>query len=283
MAIMNLKSSGIVASISDTRVRDEADALKRLARGELGHDESVSGKYIQRRALSLIYEDPYLRKVLVLKGGAALDIVYDSRRSSDEDLDFSLKRGADIERVKANFDRIAYELTSEYPGIQRVKKNDHHSVIKLNENRQVSIQVELSKPTLLKPMMVDIDFPGIGIVRINAMAINEQLAEKIDAIVNRQNPGRLLNDIYDIDFMLTRMGATFHQNLVIQKLNSPKLPIESPEQARRLVDDQLLRIFSDQDLKSLWDEHTRTFLDTESFDVMAERILERWARDTVRK
>ncbi len=251
---------------SGTKYKHQSD-LKGLAR-------TPENEALQHKVLSLIFDDYYLKRNVVLKGGAFLNVVYNSPRSSKNDLDFSVLSSVDSDKITAGLERISKKLSRENPEITHRAINGHHFSFRIDGTEVLSVQIQLNRPILRKTEDVWIMLPGISSFTITAISINEQLAEKIDALNKRQDEGKKLNDIHDIYFLIKK-GATFDVALIVAKLN-----LGQQSDPKKAIEEMLLNNLTETELTRLWDSHTRTFLQLPKLGVISDAILDAWIKSS---
>jgi predicted nucleotidyltransferase component of viral defense system len=246
------------------REKTPREALKKAIRGELAPEA------LQHKVLSLIFEDHYLQEHLVLKGGSFLSTVYGSPRASKNDLDLSVTSAVDADRITEKVKKVAVQVTSDNPELSWRMINGHHLSFKKNGNELLAVQVQLNRPILRPVREVTLRFGSHSSAKVSTISINEQLAEKIDALDKRANEGKKLNDIHDIYFMI-RKGAQFDVALIAAKLN-----ISNSTEAKKAIEDILINNLADENMRRLWNSHTMTILNTPEFEVVADTILSAW-------
>jgi len=185
--------------------------LQELSEGKGIDKYSILREIIQIQFLNELYKNKD-SKHLFFKGGTALKIIFGSNRYS-EDLDFT---------TNILIDKAIVELKKEYPDVY-LKDLDTIQGI----SKKIILPVDISS----QPLTIKLDFskrenvldPKLGTIFtnlpitttsiINHLSLEEILAEKYRAIINRQK-GR---DLYDFLFILKK-NVKFNIKLINNKL-----------------------------------------------------------------
>jgi predicted nucleotidyltransferase component of viral defense system len=196
-----------------------ADHARTFTGGNVGHAEKT---YLQDIVLHSIYRE--VADELVFKGGTALNKLYNLDRFS-EDLDFTSKGNPDLDRLLESVERHLNNFgarveRSEGKGNQRSYRarlgirgplytgiDISLSFIRIEVNRVDRVEKPVTKRHTP-------NFPDIPAFDILAMTPEEILAEKIRAIMTRNQP----RDLYDTYHLLHR-GVGIEQKLVEKKLD----------------------------------------------------------------
>ncbi len=183
----------------------------------------VEKDYIQHLFLMNLYDKQ--TRSLIFKGGTALQKNYGLRRFS-EDLDFTLTRNIDIEKI---IKKVLTKLDIfGCKSIQKKLKEDTRSIafqIKTNgplysgqEKSKTYIKLEISKreKVLLSPELNNITpiYKDLSPYLLVTMNPSEIMSEKIRAILTRDKS----RDVYDL-FFLIKKGYKTSKNVVNKKLS----------------------------------------------------------------
>ncbi len=180
----------------------------------LMNKEHIEKNYFQDLLLFYIYKKT---NKFVFKGGTALYKVYGLPRFS-EDLDFSIIEDISLEEAENIIKEIAEN--SNYFKIKSVKKTKDSLLIKIScagiLTRYNTLRVDINfKNKLLRGFDVKnyiSDYIDINPFSLRVLKIEEIIAEKIHAILNREKA----RDLYDLFFLLRI--ANFNKMLVKEKL-----------------------------------------------------------------
>lgn len=186
--------------------------------------KSAEKDYLQEALLFVIY-DKIINKELVFKGGTCLYKIHKLNRFS-EDLDFTLHKKLDIEKLAAKLE-YNLELLGIKSRIKEIKKYkneinvrlvlrgplykgrpEEECFIPLNISRREKVFLEPKRETIISLYR---DIPNFTIL---AMDEREILAEKVRAALTREKP----RDVYDMWFSLVQKGLLFDLNLINGKL-----------------------------------------------------------------
>jgi predicted nucleotidyltransferase component of viral defense system len=205
------------------------DQLRRMAARRHLSLGVLEKEYVLELVLRSICEQEELRRVLVLKGGAALYRFYVGARLS-LDLDFTAIRPVTLDEV-----RPALELSE----LQAVVAEHQvfRDALTIKRLRYVgplsypnSIKVDLSfrEPVLLPPLDLRAESPYGESFVARVMQPAEIAAEKLRALVTRQVP----RDVYDLWVLAVRQLADVQQiaELVPRKLAAVRV-VMNPETA----------------------------------------------------
>ncbi|KKP47929.1 MAG: hypothetical protein UR39_C0002G0032 [Candidatus Woesebacteria bacterium GW2011_GWA1_33_30] len=192
--------------------------LQELSEGKGIDKYSILREIIQIQFLNELYKNKD-SKHLFFKGGTALKIIFGSNRYS-EDLDFTTN--LTLKKLNILIDKAIVELKKEYPDVY-LKDLDTIQGI----SKKIILPVDISS----QPLTIKLDFskrenvldPKLGTIFtnlpitttsiINHLSLEEILAEKYRAIINRQK-GR---DLYDFLFILKK-NVKFNIKLINNKL-----------------------------------------------------------------
>ena len=188
---------------------------------------NIIREYFQHLFLAYLYKHKEAAKIS-FKGGTALRIVYQSPRFS-EDLDFSSDI-KNVSRLEALIIATLSEMERENAGseIIEAKKTSggYLSIIDFSfENRKISIRLEISfrKKTSTKGETVVIAGDFIPAFTIVQLSEKQLVAEKIQALLDRQKP----RDFFDLYFMLRANLIPAHEKHFLPKaldvLNKTKI------------------------------------------------------------
>ena len=195
--------------------------------------------YLLNLALKMIS----LNKVsndLVFKGGTALYMLYGLDRFS-EDLDFTyINRGdKDIGRY---IDSLIGQVVKDFSLSYNISKNKGNILIRDENGRVSGIRTELfiegplfKKTGVRHKIKIDIStrndmilkpeaekflskYNDIGIILIYMMQVQEILAEKFCALIERTQA----RDLYDVYFLLKYKHMTYNEEMVVKKFKKRK-------------------------------------------------------------
>jgi predicted nucleotidyltransferase component of viral defense system len=175
---------------------------------------------------------------LVFKGGTALKYFYNLNRFS-EDADFSFAPSKGIHDRRAlmatlgtaldNFDR-QYQITERESRAGKASDAimgiNYEIRVKgpLNQRsgqlQNINIDVSLRPDLLTAPELKYLTplYPDIGTFSLPVMDINEILAEKTAAIIERTR----MRDIYDVYYLLAIKGVNYNEKLLKEKMHKRK-------------------------------------------------------------
>ncbi len=174
--------------------------------------------YIQAVILEVLAEQP-----IVFKGGTYLWFFHGLPRFS-EDLDFTAKGKLPEnmhETVSKALELFGIENTSKAITNNkttlsfRISAKGPLNTAQIDECR---VYIEISKREKIeeKTLPIKLDFPAYNLPtkRIRGMSINEAAAEKIRAIMTRENA----RDLYDLQYLIEKKHAAFNQQLADKKM-----------------------------------------------------------------
>ncbi len=189
-------------------------------------------------------------KELIFKGGTALKYFYNLNRFS-EDLDFSYSTKGDLAdkkrlsgRIEAALDSFGrqYKITEkehrankeggEIAGINygiRVEGPLNH---RLNQLQNIKIDISLRSDVILKPepRYFSPAYQDIATFSVNVMDINEILAEKVAAALERTR----MRDLYDLYYLLVIRKIKYDETLVEEKMRKRGEEFKSGALAEKL-------------------------------------------------
>ena len=184
----------------------------------------------------------------VFKGGTALYKIYGLPRFS-EDLDFSITEDINLEEAEKIIEETA--KNSNYFKIKSVKKMKDSLLIKIScvgiLTKYNTLRVDINfKNKLLRGFDIKnyiSDYIDINPFSLRVLKIEEIIAEKIHAILNRDNA----KDLYDLFFLLRI--AKFDKELVEEKLELFGMKLE-----KKLLEKNI------SNLKGAWEKELRAFV-----------------------
>ena len=228
----------------------------------------VEKDFLQHLVLKYLYESTTTE--FVFKGGTALQKCYGLQRFS-EDLDFTFQGKKNnipeiIEKINQKLN-LLYESTYLKPKQRRKIGNSEKFIFKIkgpsfsgNVLTYVSLRLDISlrEHVLVGPVSKIITpiYPMIPSYSVFLMSEEELLAEKIRAIISRNNA----RDVYDLWYLLQKK-IKLNKDFVRQKLDyqkktySKKLILGKIEQKRNIWDRELRQlIINFPDFQSVIDE-----------------------------
>lgn len=229
--------------------KDELNIYGRQLNFNMGQ---VEKDFLQHLVLKYLYEVTGIE--FVFKGGTALQKCYGLQRFS-EDLDFTYQGektniSETIEKVNQKVN-LLYESTYHEPKQRRKIESSEKYIFKIkgpsfsgNVLTFVSLRLDISlrEHVLVEPKFKTVSpiYPMISPYSVFLMSEEELLAEKIRAIISRNNA----RDVYDLWYLLRKnikMNKDFaEQKLSIQKhVYSADLLISKIEEKRKVWDKEL--------------------------------------------
>ena len=228
----------------------------------------VEKDFFQHLVLKYLYE--ITTTEFVFKGGTALQKCYGLQRFS-EDLDFTFQGKKNnileiVEKVNQKVN-LLYESTYQVPHQRKKIGNSEKFIFKIkgpsfsgNVLTYVSLRLDISlrENVLVEPTSKIINpiYPMIPSYSVFLMSEEELLAEKIRAIISRNNA----RDVYDLWYLFKR-NIKLNKDLVVQKLSlqkntySKKLIIEKIEQRRNIWDREIRQLMINfPDFQSVFDK-----------------------------
>jgi predicted nucleotidyltransferase component of viral defense system len=266
ICVVNMTSTG--GRRLNRRLETHAE-LKNLVRQVVA--DNVLGEVLYE-----VSKDRVLAEGIALKGGAGLWF-RGSGRKSPGDLDFGMLSDAKSEEVAHSLVGVVTRTAQRHDGIRIRKINGHNFSMQLEGRDLVNIQLQCQNQIVSRPERIAVHVDGVGDFEVSVISMDEQLAEKIAALGNRQSAGKRLNDIYDMYFLLGR-NARFDLDLVAKKLNT-----QGVKSTKAAAEEIIIDNVGDRALSELWDEHTATLPGMTSMATMGYEIIDSWFRDTFRK
>ncbi|OGB88920.1 hypothetical protein A2625_00390 [candidate division WOR-1 bacterium RIFCSPHIGHO2_01_FULL_53_15] len=162
---------------------------------------NVAREYVQNQFLSIFYSLPE-SDTIFFKGGTALRILYRSPRFS-EDLDFSTSK-IDQNRIENLLQETMLRLDREGLAIELIESSltsggYYGEISSAIGAHKFNISLEISgRKKRLSGHLITVDNPYIPPYSVMALKREELIAEKIEALLNRQKS----RDFYDLYFML---------------------------------------------------------------------------------
>ncbi len=187
---------------------------------------------------------------LIFKGGTAIKYFYNLNRFS-EDIDFSYIPSKDIpdrKHLVERFDKIFDSFSNQYyiTGKEyRTNKSDKEIIgmnyvirvkgplnQKLDQLQNIKIDISLRNDIIFKPDLKYLSpiYPDITTFSLSVMNINEILAEKIAAIIERTK----MRDIYDSHYLLAVRKLVYDESLVVKKMHKRKERFSKEELKKKL-------------------------------------------------
>ena len=213
-----------------------ADQLYSLTKKYKINESVILREYFQLLALQKIYNFSKSAKVF-FKGGTCLHLIYDAPRFS-EDLDFTVNSSEVefLEFFKQPFKELAHENKAQ---IKEKKAMVGKSFLLTAESDLIKGNIFISfdfsfRETVLDPekKVIETEFPVLFNNYLNCLSAEEILAEKVRAILSR-NQGR---DLYDLWYLLSQ-GTAFRKDFIQKKLVYYKLDqTDSFERLREKVE-----------------------------------------------
>jgi len=215
--------------------------------------EHIEKDYFQDLLLFNLYKQTNL---LVFKGGTALYKLYGLQRFS-EDLDFSLLKDVDLEKIMKNV--IANIKNSEIKEIKRMKDS---VLIKiafkgiLTKYNTIRIDINTKNPVLDKfdVKTYTSSYVDINPFSLRVLSLKEIFAEKIHSILNRENA----RDLYDL-FFLSKF-VEIDKKIITNKLANFNMKFDFNELRQKIGN-----------LESLWKKELEPFILSELPDFKAVR------------
>ena len=192
--------------------------LTKIARNYQIDEYSILREYLQIRFLDTFYGEGNIK--VYFKGGTALRLIFGSSRFS-EDLDFTACE--DLASVKQHLSVITRKLRTEFPNLyfkeveavegfaEKIYLPTDISPMPLTIKLDFSLREDVLDP-MASPIQTEL--PVMPISMVSHLSIQEVLAEKIRAIMNREK-GR---DIFDLWFLLSK-NVPLNSKLVQAKLD----------------------------------------------------------------
>jgi len=230
------------------------DILKEIAKQKgLLNKEHIEKDYFQDLLLFNLYKQTNL---LVFKGGTALYKLYGLQRFS-EDLDFSLLKDIDLEKIMKNV--IENIKNSE---IKEIKKMKDSILIKiafkgiLTKYNTIRIDINIKNPVLDKfdVKTYTSSYVDINPFTLRVLSLKEIFAEKIHSILNRESA----RDLYDL-FFLSKF-AEIDKKIITNKLANFNMKFDFNEIKRKI-----------DNLESLWKKELEPFILSELPDFKATK------------
>jgi hypothetical protein len=187
---------------------------------------------------------------LVFKGGTALKYFYNLNRFS-EDIDFSFtgsNKAQDRKESMQKMDRALHNVEVQYQIVEKEHRASKHDgeidgvnyEIRIrgplnrrsSQLQNINIDISTRNDLLLKPELKYLSpiYQDIGTFSLPVMEINEILAEKIAAIMERAR----MRDIYDVYYLLKIKGLMYDEKLVVEKMTKRKEHFEKEELAKKI-------------------------------------------------
>lgn len=233
------------------------DEIIRIARKEKLPIGTVEKDFILSYIIKKIYESD-LKDKLVFKGGTALHKLYLHKRVSI-DLDFTEVKQTNIKKLKTVVEDK--EINSK---VKEINKTDNSTKIVLNYASVLeyknSIIIDISKreKPILELITMNLKSPYFKDIEVLTFQLEELIAEKIRAIIQRNKP----RDYLDIYYIVSKKNFDIKKTIQIakQKLKADKLDIE--------------RIFNNLGVvRGLWELDLREILpDIPDFDKVINKI-----------
>ncbi len=194
-----------------------------------------------------------LSNYIVFKGGTALYMFYGLDRFS-EDLDFTYFGGKALHK---EIDSYMDDIIGDFGLSYKVRKDKGNVIIKENDEitgirselfiegplfstekkgHKIKIDISLRNDLVLKPLPQTIvsKYSDVGSITLYLLQINEMLAEKLCAIVERSKA----RDLYDAYFILKNRAAKFDKELFEKKAakRGEKISIEEVTESIKRID-----------------------------------------------
>ncbi|MGQ4891442.1 MAG: nucleotidyl transferase AbiEii/AbiGii toxin family protein [Candidatus Njordarchaeia archaeon] len=175
------------------------DELKRYAfKRRLKRLDQIRKDYIQDVILFILFTQ--INERFVFKGGTCLWKIYKSNRFS-EDLDLEINKQFDFVQNLADY-LEAWGLNVDV-GKKRLTTNALYARLDISHKslgrERVAIEVVFKESKDVKNVLYTSPYPDIPNFPINVLSIKKIIADKISAIINRNQP----RDLYDLYFLLT--------------------------------------------------------------------------------
>lgn len=238
------------------------DEIIRIARKEKLPLGTIEKDFILTYILKNIY-DSVLKDKLVFKGGTALHKLYLHKRISI-DLDFTEIKPVEINNLKAVIEDK--EINSKIKEINKTNNSikivlSYISVLDYKNN--IIIDISKREKPILNLITQKLESPYFPEIDVLTFQLEELIAEKIRAIIQRNKP----RDYLDIYYILNKKDFNL------------KTAIKISEQKLKATNDKfdIGRIFDNLDVvKSLWEQDLREILpNIPSFDRVVEKLKER--------
>ena len=235
------------------------DEIIRIAKRENLPLGTIEKDFVLTFILKKVYESG-LKDRLVFKGGTALHKLYLHKRTSI-DLDFTEARPVKINELKAVIEDR--EINSK---IKEINKTGNSTKVVLSYTSALeyknNIILDISKreKPILKPITKELKSPYFKEIEVLTFQLEELIAEKIRAVIQRNKP----RDYLDVYYVLGRKGFDFNKAIGIAK---QKLKASGGEFDAG-------RAFRDLDVvRSLWEEDLRGLTpEMPDFDRVVKRI-----------
>jgi len=235
------------------------DEIIRIAKRENLPIGTIEKDFVLTYILKRIYE-PELKDRLVFKGGTALHRLYLHKRISI-DLDFTEVKPVEIDELKAVIEDK--EIGSRVKEINKTNislKIVLSYVSVLEYKNKVILDISKREKPVLKLITKGLKSPYFEEIEVLTFQLEELIAEKIRAIIQRNRPRDYLDLYYTLD---------------MKKLDLKKV-LEVAEEKLKEGDDELDigRIFNNLDVvRSLWKQDLRELLvDVPEFDEVVAKI-----------
>jgi predicted nucleotidyltransferase component of viral defense system len=222
----------------------------------------VAREYFQLLLLKELYSKNFSEKIF-FKGGTCIRLIYGGSRFS-EDLDFTveIEKEEFEEEIKKFFKEVGEKYPITFKEKDTIAGKTYLATVKTDFLKQkVYIKLDFSfREKVIKPskeIIKDNKYPIIFKGFIYCLSIDEILAEKIRALLNREKS----RDIYDI-WMLLELGAEFKKDMIVKKLKYYDKEYKAEEVIKRIEDQS----------KDEFEKELRAFVPTNERDKLGELL-----------